>query len=561
VDKVIIAFAAWLLGTVGLVGLVLLIAYLTPEKFEGWSRIITRATKRIPAIYRVVQRFIVRRYLQNRVNRALKRAIAKDQPPFRSKAIRVEWVDGSETREDFIQRRRVVVCLRKAENPSENFVRATYAFVSTSLLFRTKRYLSEVQREALDLFVTSKVLEESDDVLRDFFLSEYLLPSSDDAPEDRLGDYFRSFETLARAGLFYEFLLDELDLVGRRVFGLPYIKQIGTDVDGVIGLAAKVAGRERQERVNLTFNKAYIRCGLVIVGSPEKLTADGSTYSTYVMRVLRPRGVESVYLLGFVQNRHIIDRVARDLSPTYQIFRRHNTGIILASGMGARSYSISLASNPTSAFEPLHPELATRSVAPAVPEPLPGPEERVLGTVHSLHQGTYGFIRSDAEIGADLYFKMAWCLKEDLPLSVGDRVEFSVKRYPDGQFSASGIRLVLRGDADSSSTEPTGYLDDGMDERLTGELDREIADSEVAPERVQNVAGVVERYGDRGFGFIKLDPAISADPAWFHISSFDNPPDHIRPGLSVHCDVRRLPDGRIVADSVRFGATGEDDEP
>ncbi len=546
-DDVIKAVLTWIVGTIGVVGLIVLLAYLTPEKFEAWVRIVVRGARVTPALYRRLERFAVRQSLQTRVNRSIRRMVKRTRSPFLAEGLRVAWVEATESRADFVQRGRVVVCLRRAENPSENLVRATYAFVAASLLMQPKRYLSDDQRGALDLYISGRMLEQSDAVLRDFFLAEYLLPATD-GEDNRIVVYFAAFETLARAGLFFEFLLDELDTVGRKVFGQPRSKVFQDEVDGVIDVAAGVAARHSRELVNLTFNREFFRCGLVIVGSTEKMIQSGDVYVSYVMNSLRSRGVETVYLLGFRENRRVLDNVADALAPTYVPFRKHSSDIVLSSGLSARSYTISLSAGGVRSFQPVRREAAAAErVALPAPEPLPAPEERILGTIVTLEPARdYGFIRPDVDFGSDLYFKLSWCPGNSEDIRIGDRVECSVKRYPEGRVAAARIRFVLRATPASG-----GIPQRGAEETEVGE-DTELDPRDEWQTIGDDVHGTVSRYGRRGFGFISLDEQVTAEPAWFHIRSCLEPPEVIVDGMIVRCTVRRHADGRVVAEDVRF---------
>jgi cold shock CspA family protein len=53
----------------------------------------------------------------------------------------------------------------------------------------------------------------------------------------------------------------------------------------------------------------------------------------------------------------------------------------------------------------------------------------------------YGFIKSDADIGPDIFVRVE-AIEGHLPLAVGDRVSFVRLRQPDGRLRARDVRVA-----------------------------------------------------------------------------------------------------------------------
>ncbi|MDQ4144886.1 MAG: hypothetical protein M3198_14335, partial [Actinomycetota bacterium] len=341
----------WFITTFGVIGVLLLIAYLTPRKFEQWLTLMTRGLRRVPVIYRLIQRLGVRLLLQRRVNRQLAKLHRGAAVPVGAEKLRINWVPLPNAEKDFVERGRVVVCLKSSEHPTENFVRAVYTYTSGALLPLTKPYLITAQREAMDLFVAGKLLEESDRAIRTHFLTEYLLPATGTEEPTELSSYFVAFEDLARAGLFYEFFLDELDYAGRKIFGSPRAKSFPVEVDDLLQFARRVSHRQSREQMNLTFQRDYFRCSVVIVGTPAKI-AEPERYVAYIRSSLVGRGIESIHLLGFWDNRRFLDNVANNLKDSHAVTRRHKADVVLSTGLRATSYAITLVPRLATPFLP-----------------------------------------------------------------------------------------------------------------------------------------------------------------------------------------------------------------
>lgn len=289
----------WLIGTLGAAGLFVAGALAFPKAAEAVARFLGSLFRGVPFLYKSVQRLLLKLFLQVRVNRHLRRRQKALGAPSRARRVTIKWVRGGDAARAFVTGNKAVIFLAGgAANDNENYVRTLLGFTSSSVATRVKYYLSQPQKVALDLFVTASFLRGAKDDLSDIFVGEYLIPETADDSDPRIARYFSAFETLDRAGLFFEFFLYELEYLGNKVFGRPRMKEFSDEVDAVLDVGVRVALRQPRERVHMSFNGEYARCAVTIVGSPEKITEAGDIWVAYIRERLIPRGFESLYLLG-----------------------------------------------------------------------------------------------------------------------------------------------------------------------------------------------------------------------------------------------------------------------
>ncbi len=67
--------------------------------------------------------------------------------------------------------------------------------------------------------------------------------------------------------------------------------------------------------------KAIASFALVIVGKSAKVTEGERPWVDYLRLNLVPRRIETVYLLGLVENRSLMDQIASNFTAQYHIYR------------------------------------------------------------------------------------------------------------------------------------------------------------------------------------------------------------------------------------------------
>jgi hypothetical protein len=305
---------AFLLGSTVTASVVVIAILKNPEKVEKWIALVWSGVLRLNIGIRSAHKAYVQHDFQGRVNEFVKRH-SREMPGFQVKGVKLNWETADTKRKAFIEADRVVVRVRREDPHHENFVKAVYLFVSTSLLYRAKRYISPSQGRAIDLFVTMEIFKSERPEVVDYFLERYLHPDMDDTSA-KTSQYFDKFIPISKAGLFYPVFLQEMDYLGQKVFGARKSQQIVVEVNELIDFLEAIALRRvGDEKTELHFVQQYCRFAIVIVGKQPKLEQSTTPYVKFVQGL--DRNTETVYLIGRAENERKIQQVCAELSETY----------------------------------------------------------------------------------------------------------------------------------------------------------------------------------------------------------------------------------------------------
>jgi hypothetical protein len=321
---------AFLLGSGITLAVVVTIILTNPEKVEKWIALLWKAAVKIRLGLRFAHKKYVQHDFQGSVNEFIKKH-AKEMPGFHVKGVKLDWIDAEVKRQAFIEADRVVVRVKRDDPHHETFVKAVYLFVSTSLLYRAKRYISPPQGRAIDLFVSTEIFKEQRPEVVDHFLEEYLHPSIDDGSA-KVTEYFEKFDVISKAGLFFPVFLQEMDYLGQKVFGNRKSQQIVNEVKALVEFLQSLALRKvGDEQLDLNFVQQYCRFAVVIIGKPVKLSQSISPYVKFVREGLE-RNTETVYLIGRLDNEKSIKQVCSALSDTYDLVSEKRVSKVLLYG-------------------------------------------------------------------------------------------------------------------------------------------------------------------------------------------------------------------------------------
>ncbi len=327
------------LGGGGIVAAVFVYFLLNPVKVEIWTSLLWKALSKIGLFARVAHKRYVKSDLQGRLNQFTTK-LSKKAPYLGSKRVKVQWTEaGDVTRKGFLEEGKVIVRLRRDDPMEMNFVHATYLFVSTSLLYKLKRYISPSQRQSVDLKVTTDYLQTEKPSTVGLFLEEYLHPKTQKAGS-KISDLLATFEKMDESGLFYEVLLQELEFLGDKVFvGAKHKNsKVIVEVTKAIEFMERLAVRHVGEEIPMDFRGDYSSFAIRIVGKKTKLTASGEVYIAHIQKEV-PRDIETLYLLATSDNKHVIDTVCEAVQDTFEKHRTYQSMVTLTYKKGNESTS------------------------------------------------------------------------------------------------------------------------------------------------------------------------------------------------------------------------------
>lgn len=304
------------------VTVLLIILLLYPEKIEKLSALIWKCIYRLKLLGTYARKTYIKHDLQSHVNDFVRRT-TKDVPGLHAKGVRIEWEKpGDTTRESFLRDGEVIIRLSHKKSEAENVATALYWFVSKSLLPRAKRYISPSQGQATDLFVMTKLLQQQKPDVVDCFLETYLHPGLREKKGKPL-ELYDKFEQIDRVGLFFPVFLREVDHLGQKVFGKPLKDQIIIEINDLINHLTKFSQRVVGEEMDLNFQKNYCKFGLMIVGKSVVVTASVTPYVSYIRDHVVPSNIETLYMIGHLDNVEAIRRVAAEVRDSFDEIASH----------------------------------------------------------------------------------------------------------------------------------------------------------------------------------------------------------------------------------------------
>lgn len=301
---------------------------LVPEKVEKWVAMFWYFLSRLGTLFDFAHKRAVKLDIQGGLNDYVKK-ISKEIPQISKFKVEVELVDEPLSKKNFLEDDKVILRLRRNDPYETNFVHGAYLFVSTSLLHQAKRYISQSQREALDLYVTTRVLEKEKPSIVGQFLDEYLHPELHDSKSKKT-KYYDKFAHIDTSGLFYPVLLEELEFLGAKVFGDRKDEKIITEVDGLVEFLEAISERKvGDDGTDLNHKREYCRFAIMIIGKKFKLTESMEPYIKFIREKFHVDGIETIYVLGRVENKEYVEKICEGVADIYWQYKNRNTKTVL----------------------------------------------------------------------------------------------------------------------------------------------------------------------------------------------------------------------------------------
>ena len=251
-------------GSVGTVWIILLIFFF-PEKIDKWRGVMWGWIEDIGLLYRKANKEKIKYSVQGSISE-FARDLSYELPQFNPPGIKIDWVDGVESKRAFIEDGKAVIRLRRSDRKSENIVNASLLFVSQVLLKRSVRYLTPTQKESVQLYVGYKMLEKQPEEVFDAFVDKWLFPGIETGNE-KIGKYFEMFKKIDQSQFFLPIFLQELVYMGDKVFGRKRDGSVAKEVDGALGfLDLHASGKIGEKLDEAYYNGDACRFAIMIVG-------------------------------------------------------------------------------------------------------------------------------------------------------------------------------------------------------------------------------------------------------------------------------------------------------
>lgn len=311
-------FLVWLVTTFGTAGLILFIVIVFPGILNKTISSYWALIEKIGILYSKANKGKIKYSIQGKIS-DFSFELYDKLPEFQAPAIKVEWIDQNVTRKAFIENNVAVIKLCRDDPKNENLVNGTMLYVSDILLRKSGRYLSQSQKNAVELFVGYKLLgKEREDVLNSF-VDSYLYPGIN-AKNPKISDYFDRYKNIDEFNFFIPIYLQEIIYLGEKVFGKRREDYIYKEVDDSLSFLEMYASRRIGEKVDQNcFDGNTCKFSIMIVGMKEKVIQEKhQIYIQHIRENLIPIGIETIYVLGPINNRHFIDQIAQKVQDTYK---------------------------------------------------------------------------------------------------------------------------------------------------------------------------------------------------------------------------------------------------
>ncbi len=299
--------------TIGSVG-TLIYAVSHPEIVEKWASLFYRV---VCFITKQGSKKVVKYDIQGRINEFSK-SLAKEIANYEPVGINIQWIKKDETIEDFYKDNKLVIRMRHHRDQDKNFILAAMVFISKSILTKAKKYLSNNQKESLDLFIGKKLCLKEKPRIAERFFDEVFGPKTDSS--NKIIKFLNKYEVIDRVGIFYSVLVHELNCLGQKVFAQPRNSKIIEEVTHFIDFLEGYANRKRgDEGLSTNFTGNYCRCGIVIIAKGfKRRTGKITPYIQYVKSLIDLE-LENIYLLGSseTENKAFIEEVALEVQGKY----------------------------------------------------------------------------------------------------------------------------------------------------------------------------------------------------------------------------------------------------
>lgn len=224
--------------------------------------------------------------------------------------VSIKWT-GSENEPERIAHEdyETIIVMRDRKHRNKNFVHAAYFFMSEIFLKHSKRHLPKHLKTALDLFATKEILKQESAAAVEQFVADYMSPEIEKSDDVR--EYLKKFNLIEKLGVFFPIFIQELSLLGRKVFLEKKSQEVINEVKDLIGFLEEWSNRRTGQLTREIFIGNYMKCAIKIVAS--QVARDNNSINSQRGRILHAIniGCENVYAVGRIDdgNKQFMDDV------------------------------------------------------------------------------------------------------------------------------------------------------------------------------------------------------------------------------------------------------------
>ena len=332
----------------GVGGTTTVVVYLLthPEKVQIWGSIFWWFLSRF---WNKAKYLAIQAEIEGKLNSFVRNLEAQTTTQFPE--VSIKWA-ATDTDDLVYEDDKAIIIMRDREHKNKNLVHAAYFFTSQSLLKRSKKHLSVSESTSLDLYATKRMLESQSLAAEEQFMNDYFIPSTEAHPD--ICKFIKQYIPIDEKGLFFPVLIEELSVLGNKLFLEEPKQEIITEVKSLVDFLEKFAWRESGEHVQQEFVGTYTRCAIRIVAARETREKGDISGHQNIIEKLIQTNFENIYLIGnddgenkkFIQA--IVDSVLEKYSRVEAVKDYHFMGRIVVRGepIQVKTYLVHL-HNPT----------------------------------------------------------------------------------------------------------------------------------------------------------------------------------------------------------------------
>jgi len=213
------------------------------------------------------------------------------------RAVEIAWVDGASGSVDDIRDGEFIVRLDPSTRQEQNIVLLATAVVNRTTLAGIRHSVQPALQAAIDLNLVRKLLVEvgNKQALDWFLTNEYKALIANHPEGSRWNEQVLAID---ERGLFALMLLVELEAFAKQVYGRPPRPYMAGEIEGLVAFLYKLATKQFKQEVPLTYKRAFLRIGVIIVAQTAKLLTSIDPY-VRAMQIHLERQLASVYVLVF----------------------------------------------------------------------------------------------------------------------------------------------------------------------------------------------------------------------------------------------------------------------
>lgn len=224
---------------------------------------------------------------------------------------KIQWVTG-DNHKNILRPNKAIICVSFDKKDHElNYYNATYNFIKTALIAKTKPFLKKQTSKAIDLVSTKFILKQyRREALRTF--NEKFNTVEPDTKE-----VFYRLEETENNALFNTLLLPEFHYLGETLNEKTPNPIIQQETEAFVEWFYELATRELDDRTKLNFERTFLKVGVILVAKESTYRQAGIEAYTKWAEKYAAENYNAVYILsrGYGRNR-IANEVAEKLIQT-----------------------------------------------------------------------------------------------------------------------------------------------------------------------------------------------------------------------------------------------------